>query len=94
MHVPPLVDALLEDWVLVLGLGLTVGGAAKILLPEKSYGITADCAAGLAGSIAGSCLAWAWSDYYRPGSFAMILSFFGAVVFIATLRKLNRLGVL
>jgi uncharacterized membrane protein YeaQ/YmgE (transglycosylase-associated protein family) len=90
MHVPQLVEALLQDWVLYLGMGITIGGAAAILLPEKSYGIFADCAAGLAGSIAGGCLTWAWNDYYRPGSFALILSFMGAVVFIAALRKLNK----
>ena len=89
MHVPQLVEALLEDWVLILGLGLTVGGAANILMPEKSYGIFVDLLTGVAGSIAGGCLAWAWSDYYRPGSFALILSGMGAVAFIATLRKVN-----
>ena len=90
MHVPALVEALGEDWVLILGMGLTVGGAANILMPEKSYGIFVDLLAGLAGSIAGGCLAWVWSDYYRPGGFALILSVFGAIVFIATLRKLNK----
>ena len=90
MHVPALVEALWEDWVLILGMGLTVGGAANILIPEKSYGIFVDLLTGLAGSIAGGCLAWVWSDYYRPGSFALILSVFGAIVFIATLRKLSK----
>jgi uncharacterized membrane protein YeaQ/YmgE (transglycosylase-associated protein family) len=89
MHIPALVEALGDDWVLILASGLTVGGAANILLPEKSYGIFADLLAGVAGSVAGSCLAWAWSDYYRPGSFALILSGVGAVAFIATLRKVN-----
>lgn len=90
MHVPAVVDALYEDWVLVAGLGLTVGGCANILLPEKSYGIAVDCLAGLAGSIAGGCLAWSWNDYFKPDSSGMILSFFGAVVVIATLRKLKK----
>ena len=89
-HIPAVVDALVEDWVLVAGLGLTVGGVANILLPERSYGIVADCFAGLAGSIAGACLAWSWNDYFKPDSSGMIISFLGAVVFIATLRKLKK----
>lgn len=80
----------MEDWVLVAALGLTVGGVANILMPERSYGIFADCFVGLAGAIAGGCLAWAWNDYFKPDSSGMILSFLGAVVFIASLRKLKK----
>jgi uncharacterized membrane protein YeaQ/YmgE (transglycosylase-associated protein family) len=90
MQVPQLAQALLQDWVLYLTLGLTVGGVMNILSPEKSYGIFVDCATGLVGSIAGGCLAWAWNDYFRPGSFALILSSLGAFVFIAVLRKIHK----
>ena len=89
MKLPPLVEAMLQDWILYLASGVTVGGLAHIIMPEKSYGIFVDCLAGVLGSIAGGCLAWAWNDYFRPGSFALILSLFTAVVFIAALRKIK-----
>ena len=90
MKFPPLVDAMLQDWILYLASGLTVGGLFNMIVPEKSYGIFADCLAGVAGSIAGGCLAWAWNDYFRPGSFAFILSIFVSIVFIASLRKIKK----
>ena len=89
MKFPPLVEAMLQDWILYLASGVTVGGLANIIMPEKSYGIFPDLAAGVLGSVAGGCLAWAWNDYFRPGSFAFILSMFTAVVFIAALRKIK-----
>jgi len=90
MTLPPLVEVLSEDWLLFLTAGITVGGVLNVLVPRKSYGIFPDCFAGLAGSVTGGCLAWVWNDYFRPGGFTLILSFFCAVVFIAVLRKVNR----
>lgn len=90
MQLSPMVETLGQDWILYLASGVIVGGLANIFIPERSYGIFADCAAGLSGSIAGGCLAWVWHDYFRPGSFALVLACFGAVTFIAVLRKIKR----
>ena len=90
MQVPPLVETLLRDWILYLAMGVAAGGLANILFPEKRFGVFADCAAGWAGSIAGGCLAWVWNDYFRPGSYVLILSLFGSLMFITILRKLQR----
>ncbi len=90
MNLPPLFNAITEDWLLYLTSGLTVAGVLNILVPKQSFGIFAECLTGLAGSFAGGCLAWYWNDYFRPGGFAFILSSFSALVFISVLRKFKK----
>jgi uncharacterized membrane protein YeaQ/YmgE (transglycosylase-associated protein family) len=90
MTLPPSVEAISEDWLLYVTSGLTVAGVLNILVPKKSFGIIPECLTGLAGSLAGGALAWAWNDYFRPGGFAFILSSFGALVFISVLRKFKK----
>jgi uncharacterized membrane protein YeaQ/YmgE (transglycosylase-associated protein family) len=55
---------LFASWVLV---GLLIGWLAGIVLKEGGYGRMEDLALGLAGSIAGGWIFWAWWASPGPG---------------------------
>ncbi len=76
---------LFASWVLV---GLLIGWLAGIVLKEGGYGRMEDLALGLAGSIAGGWIFWAW--WASPGLELVVsaaVAFLGAAAMVFAQRR-------